>query len=212
MTSSISLLSLSFLVIASCSPPVEEIIPYPECEQFEESAIEPVGFFDTEIQGYWTTKPNIRICPGAGISTERVKVALGFWKDIGYEFGEIIHATPSAMSCVALPGEIAIRLPTQREISEAVREGKLGVAKTSIDTKTKRIISSDIYFQNTAASHTAKIIEHEIGHALGWEHHNFSNHIMHRSLRDAGYGSVGVEKRRYDSLAEKLIKQEQEDE
>lgn len=205
MSSGIPLLTFVTFLLSSCSPVATDHIPYPECEQSKELSVHPVGYFDTKLQGYWSARPNIRICPSSGLSVERVQIALGFWRDLGYEFGEIITSAPAGrIQCAAQPGEIAFRLPTQREISQAVRESKLGVAKTAIDTTTNKIISSDIYFQTTIASHTAKLVEHEIGHALGWEHHNYANHIMHHSLQDSGYSSIGIEKRRYDRLAEQL--------
>ena len=188
----------------SCSfDPELEQIPFAECEQ-PEFDIHQVGLLDTKIQGYWLSAPIIKICPGAGISKSRVKTALRYWEDLGYEFGEIIEPGYTGIGCEALAGEIAFRLPTQSELSQAVSNSRLGVAATQIHRPTQQILASDIYFQTTVASHQLKIVEHEIGHALGWEHHNFSNHIMHPSLHHSGYGSVGVEKYRYDILAREI--------
>ena len=112
----------------------------------------------------------------------------------------------SADNCTAKIGEIAFRLPTQQELSSLISTSRLGVAQTMIHSRTSRIVSSDIYFQTVVASQAQKIVEHELGHALGWEHHNYSGHIMHRELAQSGWGSIGLEKRRYDYLVREMKK------
>ena len=199
------ILAYSTLLISCRGEKVHEDIPLPECEQ-PDVDLQPVGYFDTEIQGYWSTPPNSRICPAADVTKQRVKTALRFWEDLGYEFGEIITPPMSADNCTAKIGEIAFRLPTQQELSSLISTSRLGVAQTMIHSRTSRIVSSDIYFQTVVASQAQKIVEHELGHALGWEHHNYSGHIMHRELAQSGWGSIGLEKRRYDYLVREMKK------
>jgi len=166
--------------------------------------IAPVNLFNTKIQGYWVYAPDIRVCPDAGITQERVRIALATWERAGYQFGQIIMHIDNGLPCKARPGEIAFRLPTQAEISLAVQNGQAGVTKTQVHTPTKQIIASDIYFQTRVASHTPKIVEHELGHALGWEHHNRRGHIMNPHLDETGYSFIGVERLRYDQRIEGL--------
>ena len=199
------ILAYSTLLISCRGEKVHEDIPLPECEQ-PDVDLQPVGYFDTEIQGYWSIPPNIRICPAADVTKQRVKTALRFWEDLGNEFGEIITPPMSADNCTAKIGEIAFRLPTQQELSSLISTSRLGVAQTMIHSRTSRIVSSDIYFQTVVASQAQKIVEHELGHALGWEHHNYSGHIMHRELAQSGWGSIGLEKRRYDYLVREMKK------
>ena len=194
-----------FFLSCFTDPKHVEDIPLPECEQ-PEFEIQQVGYLDTDIQGYWTTPPNIRICPSAGITKQRVKTAIRFWEDLGFEFGEIITPPMGTGICTAEIGEIAFRLPTQQELANAISTSRLAVAQTMIHSRTSRIVSSDIYFQTTAASQAQKIVEHEIGHALGWEHHNYKGHLMHRELAQSGWGNIGIEKRRYDYLVREMKK------
>jgi len=158
----------------------------------------PVGLFDTAIHGYWVGAPNIRICPGSGISHDRVREALSFWDRAGYPFGRIIEPRADGTPCSAQIGEIAFRIPTQEEISLAVSDGLLGVAKTQIDQHTGEIMRSNIYFQTQIASHKPKIVEHEVGHALGWKHHARKYHIMHPNFSDMGLSCIGMEISRYN--------------
>jgi len=157
-----------------------------------------VGLYDTKLQGFWTSPPNIRICPDSGITRERVKEALALWEGAGYEFGNIRAHVYNGLPCEAQPGEIAFRMPTQQELVDAIGKSQLGIAKTQIENSTREIIASDIYFQTSIASHKAKVVEHELGHALGWEHHDRRYHIMNQDLTESGFLVIGMERSRYE--------------
>lgn len=183
-----------------CTSSNEQVELVPEADISREPTgglVTPAGLFDTKITSYWVSPPFIKICPSAGISKSRVRTAIGFWEDIGYDFGAIITQV-SAVNCTPRPGEIVFRLPTQQEISEAVASGRLGVTKTSFHTSSRGIIMAEIYFQHQHASSKPKIVEHEIGHALGWRHHNRSGHIMFPTLEYTGFGTIGVDRLSYD--------------
>ena len=40
-----------------------------------------------------------------------------------------------------------------------------------------------------------RVLEHEIGHALGWSHYNKKFHIMNPSWQEGGYDHAGLRKR-----------------
>ena len=168
---------------------------------------EPVGFFETKLTSYWPEPPTIKICPDAGVSVERVRYAVRFWERIGYSFGPIIQAPRvTGYPCQAYMGEIVFRSPTQQELSDAIATHRLGVTKTSFDRTSQQTIMSEIYFQTQVASHRQKIVEHELGHALGWKHHSRSSHIMHPNLDETGLSTIGVSREDYDSrIADILI-------
>ena len=203
------LLSALVLVFVSfgCTPPDNRIDARtaPHTSPNQDFFI-PVGLFDTALSGYWAIEPDIRICPNAGISPDRVRQALVFWEDVGYRFREIIEAESTGAPCKAGFGEIAFRVPTQQEISEALTDHRLGVTKTMIDRETAQIIKADIYFQHQMASHTPKIVEHELGHALGWKHHSRASHIMHPNLAKGGLSRIGMERRHYADKINEILK------
>jgi len=193
-----------FLFLASCQGKEEAHTPTVQVfPNFE--LIIPVGMFDTELSGYWLYAPNIKICPGAGITKARVKQALTFWENVGYSFGTITVVENNGLPCESMWGEIAFRVPTQQEITTALNNNQLGIAKTHIDRFTQQIISADIYFQHMTASHTQRIVEHELGHALGWKHHDRTSHIMHSSLLRGGLSKIGMERRFYDERIEEML-------
>lgn len=169
--------------------------------------VEHVSLFGTKITSYWPDPPTVKICPGAGISIERVRYAVRFWERAGYTFGPIIQAPRIAgYRCEAYIGEIVFRTPTQQEISEAVQMSRLGVTKTSFDRLSQQTIMSEIYFQTQVASHREKIVEHELGHALGWKHHSRSSHIMHPNLDETGMSVIGVRVEDYNArIADMLL-------
>jgi hypothetical protein len=41
----------------------------------------------------------------------------------------------------------------------------------------------------------ARVLEHEVGHALGWKHYPQKFHIMHPTWQLSGYESRGLKKR-----------------
>ena len=190
-------------IISACSPNNDPLIVEPAVKVSYSTA--PAGLFDTHVSSYWATYPIIKICPNAGISEERVRQAVSFWKDAGYIFGGIELIQPSAGPCDALPGEIVFRAPTQSEISNATIQNKLAVTETSYDRTSRRIMMASIYFQTTLVSHKAKVVEHELGHALGWSHHFRSGHIMHPNLERGGLSKLGMEKRDYESRIRELL-------
>ena len=166
----------------------------------------PVGFFDTRISSYWATYPLIKICPGSGISKERVRQAVSFWQDVGYTFGGIEEIRSTNGTCSALPGEIAFTVPTQKQLSEAIIQHRLAVTETSYDRPTRQIIMANIFFQTQVASHKEKVVEHELGHALGWSHHARASHIMHPNLEKGGLSKIGMEKRDYEARIRDLLR------
>jgi len=195
---------LSFFFLISCRSNEEAHSPTPWIFPNLELII-PVGMFDTELSGYWLYAPNIKICPGVGVTKSRVKQALAFWENVGYSFGTITVIENNGLPCESGWGEIAFRVPTQQEITTALHNNQLGVAKTHIDRSTYHIISADIYFQHRTASHTQRIVEHELGHALGWKHHDRASHIMHSSLSQGGESKIGMERRFYDERIEEML-------
>jgi hypothetical protein len=142
-------------------------------------------------EGHWMTTPDILICHNGPVTTSRVERALRYWERLGYVFGTITHGLPGNMDCntgVATYQTITIDIPSQGF--------KFGVHLGS--TKAWRYRTNDEIFKARieiipAWGATERILEHEIGHALGWRDMNYTGHIMNSVWASGGFNSKGVE-------------------
>ena len=84
-------------------------------------------------------------------------------------------------------GEITVMLVT----SDINMENHLAITRNHYYTDTKEILKAQIYILISAAS-KERVLEHEIGHALGWMHYNRMYHIMHSLYKNSGHSSSGL--------------------
>jgi hypothetical protein len=138
----------------------------------------------------WKTEPTIIICDGAPLKPSRVKHAVLFWKNLGYSIGDVVVALPDDFSClqnIVLHGEILINLAGQ----DFHMSKHLAVTKTWIHKDTNQILKAKIEIMSGWGD-SERIIEHEIGHALGWRDYNQTGHIMHSEWSLGGYRTKGL--------------------
>lgn len=158
-----------------------------------------------EITGFWAFKPTIKVCKVASIPDSRVRKAISYWERLGYEFEETIYNDES-MSCAMGPrfGEIVITLPDQ-----TFDWNKLAITRTARNTLTGFIINSKIQLppMNQAKE---RVLEHEIGHALGWGHTFRTQHIMNENWMRGGHDSTGMRHDRYIELSNDIMDNLQE--
>jgi hypothetical protein len=144
----------------------------------------------TQQEGKWMRAPDILICHRGPVTITRVDRALRYWSRLGYTFGTVSEALPDNKKCLengAGYGTITIDIPSQ-----GFRFGThLG------STKAWRYTASDEIFKARveiipAWGKSERILEHEIGHALGWRDVNSIGHIMHQAWSSGGFDSTGV--------------------
>lgn len=143
-----------------------------------------VGRRDIDILGFWTTPPDILICDS--ITTEvKIANALRFWQKIGYSFGTI--STGDILTCLNVEyGKIKIMLPTNIDMKD-------NLATTQIFRNS--LTAENLYAVISIYPHTVNnrlVLEHEIGHALGWQHSNQRGHIMHPEYTSLGHNSQHI--------------------
>ena len=148
------------------------------------------------INSFWTEAPDIRLCRESGVTESRARQAVRYWERLGYEFGELIVERQGSQRCSGegLTGEITILLPT----SETPLGQNLAMTRNMILTESRIMLKSLIHIMPYSASKPL-VLEHEIGHALGWRHYNRSYHIMHSTYTRVGHTSTGVAYREYQS-------------
>tara|TARA_R100000234_G_scaffold92326_1_gene60531 strand:+ start:7471 stop:8085 length:615 start_codon:yes stop_codon:yes gene_type:complete len=146
--------------------------------------------------GHWTVAPNIYVCVHAPVSQHRLERALDFWKKLGYSFGDVYYNDES-FGCVNERlgyGGITIDL-----IGQKFKEPNIGMTWNWKDNKTNEIVKSRIEMKNSWGR-SPRVLEHEIGHALGWLDFKKRNHIMNHSWIDGGIDTHGL--RHTDECAE----------
>ena len=135
----------------------------------------------------WETTPKVRVCASTTLSMYRVESSIKYWEKLGYEFQ---YAYMDFIIDCMNPryGEIIVTLPENNfsahhmastRIYTSNRTGKIVMAKIFILPKNGR---------------KERVLEHELGHALGWKHYSQRYHIMHPNWKDGGFNSKGLKK------------------
>jgi hypothetical protein len=158
------------------------------------------------LKTYWVDPPNISVCQGVNITERRLKHAISSWTDLGYKFGEIRWKRWELQECnSAAFGDILIRYPTQDDMSMHQPEAHLAVTLTHHHKVTNQILGAEIFFVDQAGTRTSHVLEHELGHALGWGHCNKNYHRMNPNTSRLGTDTHGVTFSDYESARASLI-------
>ena len=154
----------------------------------------------------WDFAPDIVLCHGAPVTELRVFTALAFWEKLGYEFGRVRTLNHLDM-CSPQWGHITFRLPTAIELSAAINSDHLATTRySSLIAMPEILVMSEIYFQTDNVSELPRVVEHELGHALGWHHTTYENHLMHPVYRSVGSVTTGLEIENYNTYTIKIHK------
>lgn len=135
----------------------------------------------------WQMAPTIRVCLDTEVTKDRVKKAMRFWEPLGYKFDSIYMDYKIGCS-EPLYGEIIITLPEGDIGSTNLAATRLYTDKISSD-----IIKAKIFIYPRSVK-KQRVLEHEIGHALGWEHYRQKFHMMHPTWNMGGYDTRGLRK------------------
>ena len=152
-----------------------------------------------QLSGVWTMPPNIVICDG--VTTEfRVRQAVRFWERLGYTFGNV-SSNNDPLSCRRNEiGKIKIMLPD----SNIRMENNLAVTNTERLVATNENIRATIIIHSFATT-KALVLEHEIGHALGWQHTTRYGHLMNPEVERLGHNTLGIRYSDYSRLGNEII-------
>ena len=130
----------------------------------------------------WQSNPDIKICNSAPVTIAQVKNALAWWEKRGYKFGYVFSS-----SCVenAHYGNIVISLADQKFNFDK----NLGTTSVHHDLETKVIRWAQIFLTENVRE---RVLEHEIGHAIGWHHSTKLGHILYPSWQLGGWDDDGI--------------------
>jgi hypothetical protein len=189
------ILILCFLFLTTCQKGREKdnviyVKPANTIKVLYDQDIEVVANRNPTKKGHWGFPPTIILCENVPYKKSRVEKAARFWKNLGYEIFDVISSS-SFKNCVDaetkyIKGSIIIKLRGQD-----FDESKYALTTTYRITETSEIVGVVIQVQNFAKE-IDWVLEHELGHAFGWKHHNLKGHLMHQAAQHGGWSTRGL--------------------
>ncbi len=118
----------------------------------------------------WNESPIVINCYGDDLNTLHIVEAVHYWTLKGHSFS-YIEQNPSKELCKhnQIKGFIMIK-------KKSLPHGTLGETKRKVYMFN---ISSAVIYFNSGTYRITNVFEHEMGHALGYNHIEIEGHIMH---------------------------------
>jgi hypothetical protein len=142
--------------------------------------------------GTWFKTPTVIVCEHAPITKAQINSATSFWEKLGYRFYTTQYKYDPLNKCLsdAPEGYIVIHL-----ISSNIKMDDTSLAQTHffVDNDTGEIDWAVIYMRDDIRK---TVLEHELGHALGFLHYNRINHLMNEKWTMGGWDKDGLENKR----------------
>jgi hypothetical protein len=154
--------------------------------QIEMKDVDRVDRWRPRSLGIWLAVPDVIICDGAPVSLERVESAISWWTDRGYLFGDIIQKQPGE-TCheSGVDGFITIE-----SAGSGFDASYMAITHIKSNNVSGEILAARVTILFNG--NRERLLEHEIGHALGWRHCNRRGHIMHPYMSQGGWNDSHV--------------------
>ncbi len=143
--------------------------------------------------GSWQEAPRIAVCDDAPVSSQELDKALDWWRSLGHRFAEVRDKRAQRADWPGSPcelsephGYIVIRRLSPQEW-------------IAFDSRAKTLVSApgregNIQWARIALQDEAqpRVLEHELGHALGYLDLEEARHLMHSIHAESGWRSRGL--------------------
>ena len=138
----------------------------------------------------WGLTPTVIVCEYAPITKNQIDKAVKFWKDLGYRFYNTQYKHDPLNKCLSKnpKGYIIIHMVT---LGIKLEETALAQTHFYIDNNTNQIDYAIVYLRPDVRE---TVLEHELGHALGFLHYNKINHLMNEKWMMGGWDKEGLRK------------------
>jgi len=136
----------------------------------------------------WKFTPTVIICEHAPISQAQIKSAVQFWKKLGHRFYRTQYKHDPQNKCLEKQptGYIVIHMVTQ---GIGLENNSLAQTHFFVDNDSNKIEWAIIYMRSDIKE---TVLEHEIGHALGYLHYDKINHLMNSKWMHGGWDVDGL--------------------
>jgi hypothetical protein len=140
----------------------------------------------------WSRTPTVIICKHAPVTATQIRSAVKFWEGLDYKFNGTLYKQDPTSKCMDKNpmGYILIHM-----VTEGIRLDETSLAQTRfyIDNDTSTIDWAIIYMRPDLRP---TVLEHELGHALGFLHFNRINHLMNQKWEMGGWDTEGLKNSR----------------
>ena len=138
----------------------------------------------------WSLTPTVIVCEHAPVNQRQIIKAVNFWKRLGYKFYSTQYKYDPMNKCLMDEpiGYIIIHMVTS---GVPMEEKALAQTHFYVDNLTNNISYAKIYMRSDVRE---TVLEHELGHALGFLHFNKINHLMNEKWMMGGWDTEGLEK------------------
>ncbi len=142
--------------------------------------------------GSWKYTPTIVICDTTPVEYSNVKDAVNWWKKRGHRFYHTIYKNDHLNICrrTEPEGYIVIKFGS----NEIFKDDSNAEAITHffVENNTNQVLWAKIYLRSLPFE---RILEHELGHALGYLHVDRSGHLMNQKWVNGGWNDEGLKSR-----------------
>ena len=141
----------------------------------------------------WSYTPTVIVCANAPVKEDQISKAIDFWKARGFQFYDYRYKNGDPLkkcSAAAPYGYIVIQLVTQ-EVLKDLRPTILAETHFFVTEASNMIEWAKVYL---VVNPPETVLEHELGHALGFMHLDRPGHLMHSKQTRGGWDDAGLRK------------------
>lgn len=130
--------------------------------------------YDYKHEKYWKDLPNVYVCEDADLGVDSLRIAINFWEEKGY----VLNLQEEKVNCNDISTNQGIYFIKNSGLDLVNYFGE--TINFVYPNSDNLIYRSEVKINNKNNIHNhPEVIIHEIGHALGIEHHSSDQSVMY---------------------------------